>query len=179
VARPRKASDEEIYEAAFRIMGRVGPTEWTLADVAAEVGLTAGALVQRFGSKRQLQLDLIKLYAEGAPRMLAGLRRQHDSPLAAVRAWADQVACLRLDLTDPEMHAHFKRQAEAGRMFVRDAVADAARAGELPPDTDAEVVARLVETVVTGSLFTWATYREGAAREWVRKDLDAVLPRGR
>lgn len=193
MARPRKASDEEIYEAAFRIMGRVGPTEWTLADVAAEVGLTAGALVQRFGSKRQLQLDLIKLYAEGAPRMLAGLREQHDSPLAAVRAWADQVACLadspeglahhldylRLDLTDPEMHAHFKRQAEAGRMFVRDAVADAARAGELPPDTDAEVVARLVETVVTGSLFTWATYREGAAREWVRKDLDAVLPRGR
>jgi len=74
VARPRKASDEEIFQAAFGVMQRRGPTEWTLADVASEVGLTAGALVQRFGSKRELLLALTRLYADGVPQMYADLQ---------------------------------------------------------------------------------------------------------
>jgi hypothetical protein len=34
---------------------------------------------------------------------------------------------------------------------------------------------RQVETTITGSLFTWATYREGTAASWIRRDLDLVL----
>jgi AcrR family transcriptional regulator len=189
VARPRKASDEEIYEAAFRVMGRLGPAQWTLEDVAGEVGLTASALVQRFGSKRRLQLDLVRLFADGIGGTYEELRARETSPLAAVRAWADGIACLaespeglahhldylRLDLTDPEMHVHFRRQAEAGRAFLRRTLAEAVAAGELPAGTDTDALARLVETVVSGSLFTWATYREGAADTWVRRDLELVL----
>lgn len=189
MARPRKATDEEIYQAAFQIMGRRGPTEWTLDDVATEVGLTPSALVQRFGSKRQLQLNLIRLYADHVPQMYAALRNRQDSPLGAVRAWAGQVACLaespealahhldylRLDLTDPDMHVHFRRQAEAGRSFLREALMEAVGEGDLPRDTDVDTLTRLVETSVTGSLFTWATYREGTAEEWVKRDLELVL----
>jgi len=189
VARPRKATDEEIYEAAFRVMGRLGPARWTLEDVAREVGLTASALVQRFGSKRRLQLDLVRMFAESVGDTYEELRARHASPLAVVRAWADGVACLagspeglahhldylRLDLTDPEMHVHFRRQAEAGRAFLRRTLAEAVELGELPAGTDSDGLARLVETVVSGSLFTWATYREGPAEAWVRRDLDLVL----
>jgi AcrR family transcriptional regulator len=192
MARPRKASDGEIYEAAFRLMQRLGPTQWTLADVAAEVGLTAGALVQRFGSKRALQIQLIEQFADAVPGMYAELRRQHASPLAAVRAYAEQVACLaespemlahhldylRLDLTDPDMHTHFRRQADAVREFIRQALDDAVAEGELPAGTDTTSLARHVETIVTGSLFTWATYREGSAADWVRRDLEAALACG-
>ena len=60
--RPRKVSDEEIFAATYRAMTRLGPGELTLAEIATEAGVTAGALSQRFGSKRQLLLDL----AEGA-----------------------------------------------------------------------------------------------------------------
>lgn len=192
MGRPRKASDEEIYEAAFRVMKRLGPADWTLTDVATEVGLTAGALVQRFGSKRQLQVDLIKLFADGVQGMYAELRKAHASPLAAVRAYAEQVACLaqspegfahhldylKLDLTDPEMHGHFRRQAEVAREFLKGALSDAVTAGELPAGTDVDQLTRLVETTVTGSLFTWATYREGTAAEWMRRDVEAVLTGG-
>src|SRR5688500_5562885 len=167
MARPRKASDDEIFEAAYRLMGRLGPAQWTLADVADEVGLTAGALVQRFGSKRALQVQLIEKFADAVPAMYADLRRRHDSPLAALRAYAEQVACLaespemlahhldylRLDLTDPDMHVHFRRQAEAAKHFVRDCLADAVANGELPAETDVPTLARHVETVITGSLF--------------------------
>lgn len=189
MARPRKASDEEIFEAAFGVMQRRGPAEWTLADVASEVGLTAGALVQRFGSKRALLLVLTERYADRVPRMYADLRTRHTSPLAALRAYAEGIACmaetpemlahhldyLRLDLTDPDLHQQFKRQAEAARAFVRQALDDAVAVGELRAGTDTVTLTRQVETTITGSLFTWATYREGQAASWVRRDLDLVL----
>jgi AcrR family transcriptional regulator len=182
-------SDEAVFEAAFRVMQVRGPSEWTLADLAAEAGLTAGALVQRYGSKRALMVELMALFADGVSEMYDSLRAQYASPLAAVRAYGDQVACLagtpegfahhldylKLDLTDPDMRVHFRRQAEAARSFLRAALADAVAAGELKRNTDVSALARMVETAVTGSLFTWATYREGDSRAWVARDVEAVL----
>lgn len=189
MARPRKASDEQVYEAALRIMQRRGPAEWTLAEVAAECGVTAGALVQRFGSKRNLQLELMSMYAAGAAAMYAGRLAASRSPLGAVRAYAHEVACLagtaeglahhldylRLDLTDPELHVHFRRASEAARSFLREALAAAVRAGELKRNTDVDALVRRVETTIVGSLFTWATYRDGDAASWMRTDLEATL----
>ena len=189
MARPRKVSDEQVFEAVFRVMQERGPAEWTLADVAAEAGLTASALVQRFGSKRALQVELIALFADSVEEQYRAMRTEHASPLAAVRAYAEQIACLagspegfahhldylKLDLTDPDMHVHFRRQAAAGRAFLHDALADAVAAGELRANTDVGALARMVETAVTGSLFTWATYRDEDATPWILKDLEVVL----
>jgi AcrR family transcriptional regulator len=74
--RPRKASDDEIFAATYRAMNRLGPGELTLAEIAAEAGLTAGALVQRFGSKRALLLSLAARHAASAGELLAGLRAE-------------------------------------------------------------------------------------------------------
>lgn len=191
MARPQKATDTEIFEAAYRIMQRLGPAQWTLADIAEEVDLTAGALVQRFGSKRALQIKLIEKFADAVPAMYEDLRQRHASPLAAIRAYADHVACLaqspdglahhldylRLDLTDPDMHVHFRRHAEAARAFIRTTLDAAVAKGELPADTNVDTLTRQVETTITGALFTWATYREGTAGDWIRRDLDLVLER--
>jgi len=57
--RPRKASDDEIFAASQRVMMRRGPRELTLAEIGKEAGVTAGALVQRFGSKRGLMLAIL------------------------------------------------------------------------------------------------------------------------
>ena len=189
MARPRKVSDEQVFEAVFRVMQVRGPADWTLADVAAEANLTASALVQRFGSKRALQVELIALFADDIEEQYRALRTEHTSPLAAVRAYAEQIACLagspegfahhldylKLDLTDPDMHVYFRRQAAAGRAFLHAALADAVAAGELRADTDVAALARMVETAITGSLFTWATYRDEDATSWMLKDLEVVL----
>src|SRR6185436_11969993 len=52
--RRRKAEDVDVFAALVRVMLRRGPAELTLRAIAAEAGVTAGALVHRFGSKRAL-----------------------------------------------------------------------------------------------------------------------------
>src|SRR5215216_3346341 len=52
--RRRKAEDADVFAALVRVMLRCGPAELTLRAIAAEAGVTASALVQRFGSKREL-----------------------------------------------------------------------------------------------------------------------------
>ncbi len=175
--------------ATARVMSRLGPAQWTLGDIAAEAGLTAGALVQRFGSKRELLVAFTEQVAAATPTMFTGLRAAHPAPLAALRAYAEcmarmgespgalahHLAYLQLDLTDPDLHRHVREQARATREAIRDLLDDAVAAGELAPSVDAEALARTVEATVSGSLLTWAFYQEGTAASWVREDLDAVL----
>jgi AcrR family transcriptional regulator len=187
--RPRKASDEEIFAAAHRIIGRLGPAQWTLSDIAAEAGLTAGALVQRFGSKRGLMVTLTGQVAAATPAMFERLRAAHPSPMAALRAYAawfaqmgespgglaHHLAYLQMDLTDPDLHRAVREQARATRAAVRAMIADAIAAGELPSGVDPDALARAVEVTVSGSLMAWAFHQEGRAADWVLHDLDAVV----
>lgn len=191
--RPRKVSDEQVFMATVRVMQRLGPGEITLADIAAEAGLTAGALVQRFGSKRQLLLALSSLWSGGVGDMFAGLRARHRSPLAAVRAWADGMAgmgespdtlarslsYLLVDLTDPEFYRHTLAGSRATRAELRKLLGEAVRAGELRAPggraAAAAALARALDVTVSGSLMTWAIHREGSARAAVRRDVEFVL----
>src|SRR5919108_247196 len=143
--RPRKASDEQIYAAAHAVINRLGPTEWTLADVAAAAGLTAGALVQRFGSKRALMIALTEQVAAATRGMFAALRTQERSPLATVRVYVECMAAmasspgtlahhlsyLQRDLLDPELHRHVREQARRTRMELRRLLREAIDQGEI------------------------------------------------
>jgi AcrR family transcriptional regulator len=174
--RPRKASDEEVFGAAHRVISRLGPAQWTLADIAAEAGLTAGALVQRFGSKRELMIALTAGAASGTPldALVAYadcIARMGESPAAL----AHHLGYLQLDLTDPELHRHVREQARATRAEIRALLDDAVTAGELRAGTDTAGLARVVEVTLSGSLMTWAFYQEGPVVEWIRQDLENVL----
>lgn len=187
--RPRKASDEDIFAAAYRVMLRLGPAELTLAAIAAEAGLTAGALVQRFGSKRGLLLQLAEGAAASSGGFIDELRERHRSPIAALRAYGEcmaqlaaspaalarNLAYLQIDLTDPDFRKHLTAQARATRAGIRSLLEAAVQAEELEPRTDTESLARTVEAVLAGSMMMWAHYREGRSARWMLDDLDAVL----
>src|SRR5579859_3043027 len=87
--RPQKVTDNELFAATHAVMSRVGPRELTLAAIAKEAGVTAAVLVQRFGSKRAMLLALFAKHSSGAGDYFADLAKQHSSPLAALRAYAD------------------------------------------------------------------------------------------
>jgi AcrR family transcriptional regulator len=187
--RRQKVSDEEVFAAAQRAMGRRMPHELTLADIAEEAGVTPGRLVQRFGSKRALLVALSERFAGSAGPVFAGLRAAHGGPLTTLRAYAAcmadlaptpeallrNLAYLQGDLTDEVLRGHLVENARASRKEIEALLRAAVADGELRRDVDVRSLARTVETVIGGSLMSWATYREGKAVDWIGRDLEAAL----
>src|SRR5262245_745563 len=169
-------------------MQRYGPAQLTLREIAAEAGVTAGALVQRFGSKRAMLLAHARYAAATGdigvappPRTrsaLAALRSVTDvyaqlagSPRAALR----NLAYLHNDLADPSLHRHLRRSSRAARAHYEQLVADAVAAGDLRAGTDVRALARSIEITLGGSFLAWAIYRDGSAAAWLREDLATTL----
>jgi AcrR family transcriptional regulator len=187
--RPKKVSDKQLFAAAHAVMNKVGPRELTLAAIAREAGVTAAVLVQRFGSKRALLLALFEEAAGGTKDFLAALSKQHVSPLAGLFAYADcmsgmasspaalarNLAYLQIDLTDPDFRKLLVKQARATRAGLQRLLEAAAEAGELARNVEPAQLARTIEATLSGSMLTWAFYRQGTAAQWIRTDLEAVL----
>ena len=110
--RRRTKDDAAILEAAGRIIARLGPANFTLADVAREVGLSAATLVQRFGSKRGLMLAVAESARDSVDTCFAAVRRAHPSPLDALVAAA----------TDELMRLHRHGPTEAQFLGAREAL---------------------------------------------------------
>jgi AcrR family transcriptional regulator len=172
-----------------RVMRRVGPAELTLGAIAAEAGVTAGALVQRFGSKRELILAHWQQSAGSASDRRLQSRARARSPLHELRAAAAlfaklavspraalrNLAYMQSDWADPALRPHVLRHARAARAGYEQLVADAVARRELRADTDAPALARMIEVTLCGSLLAWTLYREGRAETRLREDLDAAL----
>jgi len=188
--RRRKAEDVDVFAALVRVMLRRGPAELTLRAIAAEAGVTAGALVQRFGSKQALlHAHARHAAATGDLGLTTSARAATASPLQAIRAAAAihaglaespraalrNLAYLQNDLADPVLRRHLLRLKRAARARYEQLLADAVRAGELRRGTDVRMLARMIEVTLDGSFLAWTLYREGAAAERLRDDLDALL----
>jgi AcrR family transcriptional regulator len=188
VTRTRTIPDTAVLEAAHRAITRLGPNDCTLADIAAEAGLAAPTLVQRFGSKRRLLVALAQMAAEGAGACFTQVRAAHRSPLRALYGCIDQMACLaptpealahglaflQMDLTDPEFRRWSVVSSDAVLAGYRELLDDAIGAGELTP-CDSEGMARLIQAAIHGSMVTWAFYQQGTAAKWMLRDLELLL----
>jgi AcrR family transcriptional regulator len=187
--RPRKVSNDDVYAATFRAMNRVGPGDLTLGLIAEEAGVTAAALSQRFGSKRQLLLSLSKVAAQSSGSFLKELAAKHRSPLAAILDYAEcmahlapspavlarNLAYLQIDLTDPDFREQLEIQARATRTELQELLRKAVSARELKAGTDVRRLARALEVTLSGSLLTWAFYQEGTAARWLRENAETLL----
>ena len=187
--RRQKVTDEDVFAAAQRAMSLHGPHELTLAAIADEAGVTPGRLVQRFGSKRALLTALSQRFAASAEPVFARLRAARQGPLATLRAYAAcmadlaptpdallrNLAYLQGDLGDDVLRGHLVENARASRREIQALLESAVAAGELRRQVDAVSLARTLETIIAGSLMSWATYREGPAADWIARDVEAVL----
>ena len=187
--RRRKAEDADVFAAMSRLMQRVGPDELTLVAIAAEAGITAGALVQRFGSRRELMLTHWRQAANPKRDLSPAPDAPPDSPLDALRGIAAvyarlatspgaalrNLAYMQRDAADPVIRRHVLRHARAARAHVAQLVADAVARGELRPGTDVAELARTIDITLLGSLLSWALHRDGTATTYFRRNLDAVL----
>jgi AcrR family transcriptional regulator len=187
--RRRKAEDAEVFAAVVRVMHRRGPAELTLREIASEAGVTAGALVQRFGSKRAMLLAHARYAATTGDIGVSAREPRRPSPLAALRsvtavharlassprAAVRNLAYLQNDLADPVLHRQLAKMSRAARVHYEGLVTDAIAAGTLRADTNVNALARAIEVTLNGSFLTWTVYREGSAADWLREDLEATL----
>lgn len=186
--RPRTVSDEEILAALARAISRVGPARLTLADVAAEAGIAAPTIAQRFGSKRKLLLAFAARAPGQLPESFARARASHATPLAALLseplgatqamgtpgALAHHLAFLQLELADPEFHQHVLEHAQVAREQIRLLLDAAVQQGELRP-CDTTSLARAIHVTYNGALITWAIFREGPLASHLRQELEFIL----
>jgi AcrR family transcriptional regulator len=186
--RTRLKPDSEILAGAVRIIERLGPSRFTLADVGKEVGIAPATLMQRFGSKRGLLLAIASQGASGVREEFERIRAECRSPLRAVEAFArcmaqmartpeavaNHLAFLEMDLADPDFHRLALAHARQFGAELRALLEEAVRAGELRRCPIARV-ALAVQSIMGGSMLNWAIYREGKADAWIAADLETLL----
>jgi AcrR family transcriptional regulator len=177
MARPRRISNEAVLEGALKVMFRTGPAEFTLAAVAAEVGIAPPTLMQRFGDKRGLILSALAQDNAAFATALAEAPRgrgraavlelfrlltpdlQEPADLATGLLW------MREDFRDPDLNA----LARARWTMLREAVAE--RLAPLP--IPAALAVRLLEAQWQGAFNQWGFFREGRLTDFVTQSLDA------
>ena len=188
--RPRTVQDDVILDAALKVLGKIGTDRMTLADVGAEVGLSAATLVQRFGSKRELMLALFRHQLTDIHKRFESAIQTHDSPLDALFAAAvDRAGVLDGNVTlahrlafylsqieDPEFQAlaaeNSRRAIEGFKALLERAV----EAGELSDGyMDTTQLAETIYSMHMGSLLTWSIANRGSLRVKSRRDLDMLI----
>lgn len=187
--RPRGVEDSVILRGAADVMGRVGPAGLTLAAVASEVGLVAGTLVQRFGSKHGLLVALAKQSAQDADARYEQVRTEQASALAALMAlavesmtplatpesFANHLAFLCMDLTDPQLHEHALAVHQAQGRAIETLMTAAVSSGELRAGTDTAALAGSVQAIIAGVGLTWALDRQGTLPQRLRQEINTLV----
>lgn len=184
---PKSQSDEEVLDAAERVLLRIGPHAFTLADVARESRLSPATLVQRFGTKRGLLVAFARRAADRAGVPFAAPARP-GSPLRALRralveiasgmgdraTLVNHLALLLEDVRDEALRGAARAHARAVEAAVAEHLEQAAARGEIHVD-DVRAFARLVQATWNGAVIQWALRGDGAIGRWVGRELDALF----
>jgi AcrR family transcriptional regulator len=189
MGRPRCVGDDAIVAAAVRVIGRRGPTHFTIREVAAEAGLSPAAVMQRFGTKRGLLLAIERDGTDRIERIFQAARNEPRPRLAALRdalaatagdlvdreEMANHLAFLALDLADRELRDHVVASFRLLRARVQSLLDLAVADGELQDGTDTAGLARFIEVAYNGALITAAIHGRPTSADAVRDAISSVL----
>ena len=166
-------------------MADTGPANVTLAQIGARVGLTAAALLRRFGSKDRLLLALARNAVDAVPARLAGARNA-ERPIAALidafaamagtvrnaAEFANHLAFLLMDLSVPEFQQVTREYAAAVEAAISTVLQAGADAGELRRDQLDDELPQAVHAAYNGALITWGMAGDAAdPAEHIRRHL--------
>lgn len=167
IGRPRLFKDDDIFAAAALVLARVGHEHMTLAAIAGEVGCSAPALVQRYGSKQALLRQFLEWSNARVIERFEQARVANQSPLAALRSrmstpagqWLDEVddpagyantlAFYLVAWADPTLGPIVERRRQILETEFYDLLVRAGDAGELT-DCDERLLAEMLLTAFTG-----------------------------
>jgi len=174
---------ERIIDAAARAFARRGYGQATVNDIAAEAGISMGALYHHFASKEELFRAILDEHLRRELAELSGLR-----PAASVREVIERLVDFQVDHLQSEhqldrlfmelwalaVREDWARGPVAGSFrFARDLLAGMLRVardvGVVRPDLDIEAAAVLLEAVFIGISVQWAIDPEAVSPQRVRQ----------
>ena len=169
-------------------VSRVGPARLTLANVASVAGVSTGALVQRFGTKRGLLRAFTRWsVAETLRTMRAAYNAATDPVEGLVRAlvgsigpdpepeeFANHLAFLHLELADPEFRAILADYDAAVQNELATYLAEAVDKGQLAVN-DVEDLASTLNALRHGTQVAWAIARDGSLADAARRHIETLL----
>lgn len=175
--RPRSFDREAALDQAVHAFWEHGYEATSVADLTRAMGIGAPSLYAAFGDKRALFAEVVDAYT--ARYGAFGERALAEEPTAgaavarllreAATEYADDAhprGCLVIsaaaNCTTPEVRDALRARREANVEAIRVRIASSVDAGDLPPDTDANALARYVGAVVQGMS---QQSRDGATRE--------------
>ncbi|NHA69798.1 TetR/AcrR family transcriptional regulator [Phycicoccus flavus] len=189
MARPRTVTDEQLLDAAARVLMAGGPDRFTLAAAAAEAGVSAATFVGRFGSKEAIPLLLSRRWVAGLDAELAGCVAGTESPLQRLRevalqsyrdldhpdTAANQLAVLAVDLQRADLRELLDSGWGIVRRHLARHAAAATTAGELHGAPAPERLARVVAAAMEGGCLSWSVRPDGPLVDRLAADLDTIL----
>ncbi|WP_063735234.1 TetR/AcrR family transcriptional regulator [Streptomyces sp. RTd22] len=166
IGRPRGFDADEALEQAMRVFWEQGYEGASLTDLTNAMGITRTSMYAAFGNKEDLFRKALERYTEGPASYGARAMREPTARQVAtaflngsVRATTGPgrpAGCLgvqgSLAAGDPGRNARdalvtWRNEAVS---LLRDRFQQAVDEGDLPPDTDPELLARYLMTVANG-----------------------------
>ena len=164
---------QDILKSALIVFGEKGYSAATLKQIAAEAGVTRGAIYWHFNNKAELYNTLIESYSArgatiGEQAIADGgsfvdiLRRIFVRQLQAVEEDPDLRAIMEIHLfktgLDPELQTAHLQQIQSGQALlegINDAMSMGITAGELRADIDPLEMARAFLAFQNGLIYLW------------------------
>jgi AcrR family transcriptional regulator len=183
---------ERIVDRAWRMAGRDGLSGLSIGKLASELGLSKSGLFAHFGSKEELEVEVLKAAADRfteqvmrpalqAPRGVARLRKMFKNWLSWVNDPSQPGGCLFLaagaELDDsPGPQRDFLVAAQSRlRATLAKAARLAVEAGELRPDLDCDQFAFEMQGVVMAYHHSRRLLRDPKAEQHVKAAFERLL----
>ncbi|MBI2934596.1 MAG: TetR/AcrR family transcriptional regulator [Chloroflexi bacterium] len=185
----RKHSEQrqkQIVAAARKLIIKHGSEHVTVRRIARETGISEGAIYRHFKSKKDILLllidsiednlieDIEKNLAPGQPRleMLDDMIRDHLSSIEQRKGVTFLVIAEIISLGDRNLNHRILGVLNKYTELIREILAAGIRTGEVRPDLDLDIAARLFFGMMQGMASFWALsdYRldlqEGCLSAW-------------
>lgn len=177
--RPKLHTDEFILDTALSVLLRKGPSAFTLSDVAAAVGISRAALIQRFKDKATLHRKVMERNTQEVRDYFAdadfetgleALWLMLKDLIAGMGSGPGTEGYLLLlwgDVQEPSLRA---LAAERNRLVLR---AIETRLPETPHDRHETAV--LIQSVIQGACMQWLVEPKGELASFMTERTRGIL----
>jgi TetR/AcrR family transcriptional regulator, transcriptional repressor for nem operon len=167
MARRIEYDPQQVLKNAMQVFWRKGYCATSMADLVDATHLNPGSLYGAFHSKDQLFLRTLDEYGARAAERIAYALSEPSSPLAAIKSYFFQLAedsakatgrkgCFLVNSAlerahrDKAVQARVKHHFETIEGLLREALARAQAAGEIPKEKDCSALASFMISTIWG-----------------------------